>query len=189
MSMYHGLDLSRFKKLASDKKTTTLRHSKGHELRIAHSSLSPEMRIQIEGLKCAQCDGVGCKCGGAVKMAKGGSVKSPGASTFEDTSHALIPDDAKVQTAFPRASFTEEDLGTAEPYTGKPQKYPDGPEFNKEMTQNYLNQGQGIAKGKPSDAAYQPPAAPTAAAVFGNSATRHRCCVPRSWPAGRAGWP
>jgi hypothetical protein len=161
--MYQGLDLSRFKKLASDKKTTTLRHSKGHELRIAHSSLSPEMRTQIESLKCAQCDCVGCNCGGAVKMAKGGTVKSPGAATFEDTPHALIPDDAKVQTAFPRASFTEEDLGTAEPYTGEPQKYQDGPEFNKEMTQNYLNQGQGIAKGKPSDAAYQAPAAPTAA--------------------------
>ncbi len=48
MSMYDGLDLSRFKRVSSDKKTTRLRHSKGHEITIAHSALTPKMREHIE---------------------------------------------------------------------------------------------------------------------------------------------
>lgn len=51
MSMHQGLDLSRFKKVSSDKSTTTLRHSKGHEIRIAHSGLTPKMREQIAALE------------------------------------------------------------------------------------------------------------------------------------------
>ena len=192
MSMYQGLDLSRFKKLASDKKTTTLRHSKGHELKIAHSSLSPEMRTQIESLKCAQCDGVGCNCGGAVKMAKGGSVPYAGAvprDTFEDTPHALIPDDAKVQTAFPRGSFIEEQAPNMI-FDSKWKDYQQPPDVvPAEMTDSYMKQGS--AKAPPSKsaydltagnssggatsakgAAYQPPAtaAPTAAPTLAPTA-------------------
>lgn len=50
MSMHQGLDLSRFKKVSSDKKSTTLRHAKGHEIRVAHSGLTPKMREHIESL-------------------------------------------------------------------------------------------------------------------------------------------
>ncbi len=50
MSMYQGLDLSRFKKISSDAKTSTLRHSKGHEIKIAHSGLSPKMREHLDSL-------------------------------------------------------------------------------------------------------------------------------------------
>ncbi len=50
MSMHQGIDLSRFKKVSSDKKTTTLRHARGHEIKIAHSALTPKMKEQIESL-------------------------------------------------------------------------------------------------------------------------------------------
>lgn len=50
MSMYQGMDLSRFKRVSSDKSSTTLRHSKGHEVRIAHSGLTPAMRDRIAQL-------------------------------------------------------------------------------------------------------------------------------------------
>lgn len=48
--MHQGLDLSRFKKVSSDKKTTTLRHAKGHEIHIAHSGLTPKMKEQLDCL-------------------------------------------------------------------------------------------------------------------------------------------
>ena len=168
MSMYQGLDLSRFKKLASDKKTTTLRHSKGHELRIAHSSLSPEMRTQIESLKCAQCDCVGCNCGGAVKMAKGGSVPYAGAGdTFENTPHSPVPETDRVQTAFPRSSFEEESLpGTLTNEQWNAHQAPPAP-GPYDVSQSYQDQGQGIAKVKPSDTAYQPPATPDLSQLSG----------------------
>lgn len=49
--MHQGLDLSRFKKVSSDKKTTTLRHAKGHEIKIAHSGLTPKMRESLDKLE------------------------------------------------------------------------------------------------------------------------------------------
>lgn len=48
--MHQGIDLSRFKKVSSDKKTTTLRHARGHEIKIAHSALTPKMKEQIESM-------------------------------------------------------------------------------------------------------------------------------------------
>ncbi len=45
--MYQGIDLSRFKKVSGNDKASTLRHSKGHEIKIAHASLSPEMREHL----------------------------------------------------------------------------------------------------------------------------------------------
>ncbi len=50
MGMHQGIDLSRFKKISSDAKTSTLRHSKGHEIKIAHSALSPKMFEQLKGM-------------------------------------------------------------------------------------------------------------------------------------------
>lgn len=127
MSMYHGLDLSRFKKAGSDAKTTTLIHAKGHELKIAHSALSPEMKEKIGGLKCAHCDQVGCKChGGKVqKMAKGG--KATKADNF-DAADSQTPEDFRAQSAFeglPGArqlptgdNFDETDLGSPDTNSG-----------------------------------------------------------------------
>ncbi len=51
MAIYDGLDLSRFKRVSTDKKSTKLRHARGHEITIAHSALTPKMREQIAKLK------------------------------------------------------------------------------------------------------------------------------------------
>ncbi len=68
MSMYDGLDLSRFRHVASDNKTTTLRHSKGHEIKIANSALTPKMREKIATLQAEP---------EPVKLYAGGSQNGP----------------------------------------------------------------------------------------------------------------
>lgn len=45
------LELSGFKKVASDKNTTTLKHPAGHTIKIAHNALSPKMRGQLASMK------------------------------------------------------------------------------------------------------------------------------------------
>lgn len=62
-----ALDLSQFSHVKSDKNTTTLRHKQGHELTLAHKSLSPEYKKALEQLAC----------GGSVKMNDGGKVPMP----------------------------------------------------------------------------------------------------------------
>lgn len=54
-----NLDLSKFKKVACDKKTTTLRHDKGHEIRIAHGGLTPKLRSQLDKIPLHAADGTG----------------------------------------------------------------------------------------------------------------------------------
>ena len=44
------LDLSKFRKVSSDGKTSTFKHRDGHEIKIAHSKLSGEMRAQLDKL-------------------------------------------------------------------------------------------------------------------------------------------
>ncbi len=56
-NMHQGLDLSRFKKVSSDKKTTTLRHAKGHEIKIAHSGLTPKMKERLDALPAHMAEG------------------------------------------------------------------------------------------------------------------------------------
>jgi len=47
------IDLKKFKKVASDKHTTTLKHDDGHEFKVVHSVLSPKMRKEVERLPMA----------------------------------------------------------------------------------------------------------------------------------------
>jgi hypothetical protein len=44
------LDLSKFKKVSGDDKLSVLRHADGHELKIAHSKLSPALKEQLNKL-------------------------------------------------------------------------------------------------------------------------------------------
>lgn len=44
------MDLSNFKKIKSDAKTTLLKHKDGHEIKIAHAALSPEFKKNIENM-------------------------------------------------------------------------------------------------------------------------------------------
>ncbi len=65
-----GIDFKNFKKVSSDKNTTTLRHKNGHELKIAHGALTDKMRSDLEKLSTQKdCNG------GSVKYADGGSVQ------------------------------------------------------------------------------------------------------------------
>lgn len=57
MSMHQGLDLSRFKKISCDGKTTTLKHSQGHEIKIAHNSLTPKMHEHIKNMPVHLAEG------------------------------------------------------------------------------------------------------------------------------------
>lgn len=45
-----GLDLSKFKKMSSDDKKTTLRSAKGHTIELMHSALTPEFRKQLNDI-------------------------------------------------------------------------------------------------------------------------------------------
>lgn len=52
-----GLDLSKFKKVSSDNKCTTLQHADGHQLKIAHSALSPKMKAELDKLPIHKAQG------------------------------------------------------------------------------------------------------------------------------------
>jgi len=45
-----SIDLSKFKKIKVDGKATTLRHPAGHEIKIAHGSLGPDMKAKLDAL-------------------------------------------------------------------------------------------------------------------------------------------
>lgn len=51
------MDLSKFKKVASDKKTATLKHDDGHELKIAIGGLSPKLKKSLEALPIHAAEG------------------------------------------------------------------------------------------------------------------------------------
>lgn len=48
--MANPFDLSKFKKVKVENTHTTLRHPQGHEIKIAHASLSSKMKKQLDGL-------------------------------------------------------------------------------------------------------------------------------------------
>lgn len=51
------LDLSKFKRVASDKHTTTLKHEKGHELKLAHGGLSKDIQEKLKKLPMSYAEG------------------------------------------------------------------------------------------------------------------------------------
>ena len=51
------MDFSRFKKIASDSKSTTLKHPEGHKIVVAHHALSPAMKKQLKDLPTKYADG------------------------------------------------------------------------------------------------------------------------------------
>jgi hypothetical protein len=63
------LDFKKFKHVKSDDKSTTLRHPQGHEITIAHKTVSPEIAEQLKAF------GKAIKDDESAKMAKGGTVK------------------------------------------------------------------------------------------------------------------
>lgn len=82
-----GLDLSKFQKISEDEKVTQLQHPDGHQITIAHASLSPKLKDQLKSLKMAK--------GGKVKMmaAAGAIDEAPEVDTapVEMTSESVVP--------------------------------------------------------------------------------------------------
>ncbi len=96
MAMHQGFDLSRFKKVASDGKTSTLQHSKGHEVKIAHKGLSPKMLEHLKGMP--------------LHLAETGDVQG----TDELPVITDIPEEAAPAPAAPAAAPEEEPLEQAD---------------------------------------------------------------------------
>ncbi len=115
MSMHQGLDLSRFKRVSSDKKTTVLRHAKGHEIKVAHSGLTPKMREHIESLPQHDEAEVKRYANGTPK----GPVSQDDEGTDEEAPKALDPaspepaQDTPAQTPAAEPNPTESPLAQA----------------------------------------------------------------------------
>lgn len=77
------MDFSKFKKLASDGKTTTLQHPDGHKIVLAHSALSPKLRGQLAEIPMAK--------GGAVKAMADGGDTSDDSGTDQPAAAPQIP--------------------------------------------------------------------------------------------------
>lgn len=60
--MKKDIDLKNFKKISSDKYTSTFRHKDGHQLKVSHIALSPGMRKKLDSLPVS------------MKMARGGDI-------------------------------------------------------------------------------------------------------------------
>lgn len=52
-----NIDFSKFKKIRSDSKSTTLKHPEGHQIIVAHHALSPDMKKQIQKIPTKYADG------------------------------------------------------------------------------------------------------------------------------------
>lgn len=52
-----GLNLSKLQKISADDHTTTFRHPDGHEVKIAHSRLSPKLRAELDSLPMNKAKG------------------------------------------------------------------------------------------------------------------------------------
>ncbi len=75
-----GLNLSTFRKIASDKKTTTLQHADGHQIKIMHGKLPALQRKALEKLPTHDLSGKEPQ-----KMAEGGEAdKAPEAAPAQD---------------------------------------------------------------------------------------------------------
>lgn len=78
-----GIDYKDFKKVSSDKKSTVLRHSKGHELKIAHNALSSNHKAALDKLPVMMAEGgetdnsVSTKEAAPVQIYVGGQPAAP----------------------------------------------------------------------------------------------------------------
>jgi hypothetical protein len=70
--MAFKLDLSKFKKIATDQTHTTMRHEDGHEFKIAHSALTPKLRGQLASIPMSESERQDAKA--PKKMAEGGEA-------------------------------------------------------------------------------------------------------------------
>jgi len=86
-------NLSQFKKLKADKRTTTLEHPDGHRIEIAHQHLSPKMRGEIEAMPMAE------EYKNHKMMAEGGEVDESAPPAESSPNNAELADTNAVREA------------------------------------------------------------------------------------------
>lgn len=85
------MNLKGFKKLSEDGKTTIMLHPQGHEIKVVHSALSPEMRSRLKDLPLH-------------KKAMGGAVKPIGQSDQPVVDYGSVPVKSSPNQDTPAAS-------------------------------------------------------------------------------------
>lgn len=89
-------DLNKFKKVNSDRHTTTLRHPDGHDIKIAHKALSPKMRKELMDMPGHEQDGV-------QHFADGG-MSEPQASIMPSEEQMIMQEANQVNQPQPEAA-------------------------------------------------------------------------------------
>lgn len=79
------IDFKKFKKVSSDKHTTTLKHDDGHEFKVVHSALSPKLRKDIQKIPMAD--------GGTVGHLTISEESKPTSKDYSYPSHPTRPED------------------------------------------------------------------------------------------------
>jgi hypothetical protein len=140
------MDMKNFKKVASDKGTSTFEHSDGHQIQVVHAKLSPKMRAQIAGMPTHQV-------GGGHGESKARAAKAP---QKEDV--ARMSDGGEVadkKASAPKESEEEQENPKLEESKKTPSNVPsfaDGgvaPEANKPFTININTAPQASANPNP----------------------------------------
>lgn len=112
------IDLSKFKKVASDKHTTTMRHDDGHELKVVHSVLSPKLRKGIERLPMAE--------GGEVKDKKAAPPPPPPPSPVDQYEAKKVQDSFNKSLGFADGGDVGDSQEMYYPSEGEPYLRPKG---------------------------------------------------------------
>lgn len=151
MGMHQGFDLSRFKKVASDKTTTTLRHTNGHEIKLAHGGLTPKMKADLDKLPIFMADG-------------GDTAKDLGQWASNVTSQPMDDASPEEADAAPAATLDkpalEVDIGGPSSYTTDNQapdsdQQPQNPPSAQEMTAQDLAWDNDLKNGHITPETYQ----------------------------------
>lgn len=123
--MNFRLDLGKFKKIASDEATTTLQHPEGHTIKVAHKSLNPKMKMQLDKLP--------------VHKAFGEDIGSSSAANKESSAQTLANSDSPqmLQDAQPQAAAPQQpqapvtiNIAAPTPIAQSPMLDPNKPGFN-----------------------------------------------------------
>lgn len=99
--MKTGLDLSKFKKISSDEKTSVLKHADGHELRLAHSKMPPKLKAELDKLPLHR-----------EKMAEGGIARVP--ESMDDVV-TRVPEQQELAQAAPAPAQDQIQASAAAP--------------------------------------------------------------------------
>lgn len=137
-----NMNMKHFRKVASDKESTTFQHKDGHQMKVLHKALSPKMRGDIAAMPIHKDE----KPKDSVKMADGGPI-------IDQEAAAAIEAGAMGKKAPPKAEPKKQ-----ENYSSTPLKHPSPPntkdeayksevqKFNAQMNQPGMANGGEVKK-------------------------------------------